>query len=137
MHPFGLAMAGHDVDAAATLLAADVEFRSPVVFTPYRGRDAVAPLLYAVADVLEDFRYTREIGTPEGRDLALVFRARARDKQLEGCDFLHLDDSGLIDELFVMIRPRSGVHALAEAMQARLKAAGRGEPPLATGGAAR
>src|SRR3954451_9272239 len=81
MHPFGLAMAGHDVDAAVTMLATDVEFRSPVVFTPYSGRDAVAPLLYAVADVLRDFRYTREIGMPDGRDLALVFQARAGDKQ--------------------------------------------------------
>ncbi|MFI6565872.1 nuclear transport factor 2 family protein [Streptomyces sp. NPDC050534] len=129
MHPFGLAMAGHDVDTAVTLLAADVEFRSPVVFTPYRGRDAVAPLLYAVADVLEDFRYTREIGSPDGRDLALVFRARAGGKEIEGCDFLHLDDSGLIDELFVMIRPMSGVHALAEAMKARLDAASSGRQP--------
>ncbi len=122
MHPFGLAMAGHDVETAVTLLTADVEFRSPVVFTPYRGRDAVAPLLHAVADVLRDFRYTQEIGAPDGRDLALVFQARAGDKQVEGCDFLHLDDSGLIDELFVMIRPMSGVHALAGAMRTRLEA---------------
>jgi hypothetical protein len=130
MHPFGLAMAGHDVDTAVTLLAADVEFRSPVVFTPYRGRDAVAPLLYAVADVLRDFRYTREIGSPDGRDLALVFQARAGDKDVEGCDFLHLDDSGLIDELFVMIRPMSGVHALAGAMRARFEAASSGRQPI-------
>jgi hypothetical protein len=129
MHPFGLAMAGRDVDAAVALLAADVEFRSPVVFAPYRGRDAVAPLLYAVADVLREFRYTREIGAPDGRDLALVFQARTGDKQVEGCDFLHLDDSGLIDELFVMIRPMSGVHALAEAMKARLEAASSGSQP--------
>ncbi|HVV11293.1 nuclear transport factor 2 family protein [Amycolatopsis sp.] len=122
MHPFGLAMAGHDVDAAVALLAPDVEFRSPVVFKPYRGRDAVAPLLYAVADVLEEFRYTREIGTTAGPDLALVFRARAGGKQIEGCDFLRLDDSGAIAELFVMIRPMSGVRALAEAMSVRLAA---------------
>jgi len=121
VHPFGLAMAGHDVETAVTLLAADVEFRSPVVFKPYRGRDAVGPLLDAVADVLRDFRYTREIDTPDGADLALVFRARAGGKQVEGCDFLHLDDSGLIDELMVMIRPMSGVHALAEAMKERLR----------------
>lgn len=129
MHPFGLAMASHDVDTAVTLLAEDVEFRSPVVFTPYRGRHAVAPLLYAVADVLRDFAYTREIASPDGRDLALVFQARAGEKRIEGCDFLHLDDSGLIDELFVMIRPMSGVHALAEAMKARLEAAGSVQPP--------
>lgn len=129
MHPFGLAMAGHDVDTAVSLLAADVAFRSPVVFAPYRGRDAVAPLLHAVADVLQDFRYTREIGSTDGRDLALVFQACVGDKQVEGCDFVHLDGSGLIDELFVMIRPMSGVHALAEAMETRLKVASSGRRP--------
>jgi SnoaL-like domain len=120
MHEFGIAMQAHDVDAAVASLAEDVEFRSPVVFTPYRGRAAVAPLLYAVAEVLQDFRYTREIGTGS-RDLALVFRARAGDRQLEGCDFLHLDESGAVDELFVMVRPMSGVHALAEQMKAQLE----------------
>jgi hypothetical protein len=125
MHPFGLAMAGHDVDAAVASLADDVEFRSPVVFAPYRGRDAVAPLLHAVVDVFRDFRYVREIGGPDERDRALVFQARAGAKEVEGCDFLHLDGAGLIDELVVMIRPMSGVHALAEQMQARLEAARR------------
>ncbi|GAA2759369.1 nuclear transport factor 2 family protein [Actinopolymorpha rutila] len=120
MHPFGMAMQAHDVGSAVALLAEDVEFRSPVVFAPYRGRDAVAPLLYAVAEVLRDFRYTREIGAGS-RDIALVFRARAGDRELEGCDFLHIDESGAIDELVVMIRPMSGVHALAEQMRALLE----------------
>ena len=120
MHQFGIAMQAHDIDAAAASLTEDVEFRSPVVFRPYRGRAAVSPLLYAVAEVLQDFHYTREIGTGS-RDLALVFQARAGDRQLEGCDFLHLDESGKIDELFVMVRPMSGVHALAEQMKARFE----------------
>lgn len=123
MHPFGVAMQAHDIDAAVASLAEDVEFRSPVVFTPYHGRAAVAPLLHAVAEVLQDFRYTREIGTGS-RDLALVFQARAGDRQVEGCDFLHLDESGKVDELVVMVRPMSGVHALAEQMKAQLERSG-------------
>jgi hypothetical protein len=51
-----------------------------------------------------------------------VFQARVGDKQIEGCDFIHLDDDGLIDELVVMVRPLSGALALAEAMQAQLAA---------------
>jgi hypothetical protein len=120
MHPFGVAMQAHDTDAAVALLAEDVEFRSPVVFAPYHGRAAVAPLLCAVAGVLRDFRYTREIGTGS-HDLALVFQAGVGDKLVEGCDFLHLDESGAIDKLVVMIRPMSGVHALAEQMRAQLE----------------
>ena len=121
MHPFRAAVEAGDLDAAVALLSDDVVFRSPVVFKPYRGRAAVGALLAAVAQVFEDFSYVREIGAPEARDHALVFRARVGDKQVEGCDFLHLDESGSIDEFVVMVRPLSGAHALAEAMQAQLE----------------
>jgi limonene-1,2-epoxide hydrolase len=126
MHPFRRAVETHDLDAAVALLADDVEFRSPVVFKPYRGRDAVGMLLRAVSEVFEDFSYAREIGADGARDHALVFNARIGDKQVEGCDFLHLDDDGLIDEFVVMVRPLSGAHALADAMAAKLAAAQSG-----------
>jgi hypothetical protein len=120
MHPFRAAIEARDLDAVTSLLADDVVFRSPIVFRPYRGPVAVHEILAAVSGVFEDFSYLREIGEPEARDHALVFRARVGDKQLEGCDFLHADERGLIDELVVMVRPLSGALALAEAMQERL-----------------
>ncbi len=120
MHPFRSAIEARDIDAAVALLSDDVLFRSPVVFKPYRGREAVGMLLAAVANVFEDFRYVREIGAPDARDHALVFEARVGDRQIEGSDFLHLDEDGAIDELVVMVRPLSGALALAEAMKAQL-----------------
>ncbi len=123
MHPFRTAIEARDVDAATALLADDVVFRSPVVFKPYTGRAAVGAILAAVAQVFEDFTYTREIGAPDARDHALVFEARIGDKQVEGCDFLHVDDNGSIDEFVVMVRPLSGAHALADGMAAQLAAA--------------
>lgn len=120
MHPFRTAVEAGDVDAAVRLLADDVEFRSPAGYAPYRGRDAAARLLHAVAQVFEDFRYVDEIGEPGGRRLALVFRARVGDREVEGCDFLHENEDGAIDEFVVMVRPLSGLLALAEAMKARL-----------------
>lgn len=123
MHPFRVAVEAQDLEAAVGLMTDDVVFRSPVVFKPYQGRDAVAMLLGTVARVFEDFRYEREIGAPDASDHALVFRAHVGDRELEGCDFLHTNEQGLIDELCVMIRPMSGVHALAEAMKAQLELA--------------
>ncbi|MEA2403659.1 MAG: hypothetical protein QOE08_306 [Thermoleophilaceae bacterium] len=125
MHPFRTAIEARDLNAVAALLADDVVFRSPVVFKPYRGRDAVTALLTAVSQVFEDFTYTREIGAPGARDHALVFEARIGDRQVEGCDFLHVDENGTIDELVVMVRPLSGAHALADAMSAKLASASR------------
>ncbi|HEY1688283.1 MAG TPA: nuclear transport factor 2 family protein [Solirubrobacteraceae bacterium] len=120
MHPFRSAVEARDFEAAVGMLAEDVVFRSPIVFKPYEGREAVGVILLAVSEVFEDFAYLREIGAPDASDHALVFQARVGERQLEGCDFVHLDDAGKIDELVVMVRPLSGAHALAEAMQAKL-----------------
>ena len=123
MHPFGTALEAGDVDAAIELLSEDVVFRSPIVFKPYHGRAAVAPLLHAVSRVFTGFRYVREIGGPDASDHALVFQARVGEREIEGCDFLHLDDDGSIDELVVMVRPLSAALALAERMKTELAAA--------------
>jgi len=122
VHPFRAAVEAQDLEAALALLAQDVVFRSPVVFKPYHGRDAVAALLLAVSRVFEDFRYVCEIGALQARDHALVFHARIGDRELDGCDFLHTNERGMIDDFCVMVRPLSGALALAEAMQAQLEA---------------
>ena len=129
MHPFRAAIEARDLDALQGLLADDIVFRSPIVFKPYHGRETVTMLLAAVSRVFEDFRYEREFGASDAPDHALVFTARVGDKQLEGCDFLHTDEHGLIDELCVMVRPLSGANALADAMKAQLAGA-----PSVTGG---
>ena len=63
-----------------------------------------------------DFRYEREIRSGDGRDIALVFRARVGGREVHGCDFLRLDDAGLIEEFCVMVRPLSAANALSAAM---------------------
>jgi hypothetical protein len=127
LHSFRSAIEARDVDAAVALLSDDVVFRSPIVFKPYRGRDAVGVLLAAVSRVFENFRYVREIGAPDARNHALVFQARIGDRQIEGSDFLHFDQNGSIDELMVMVRPLSGALALADAMKVQLASAQEGQ----------
>jgi hypothetical protein len=39
--------------------------------------------------------------------------------KVTGCDFLHYNDDGLIDDFMVMVRPLSGATALSEAMGAQ------------------
>ncbi|MFD9737642.1 nuclear transport factor 2 family protein [Umezawaea sp. NPDC059074] len=119
MHPFRAAVEAGDHDAIEALLADDVVFTSPVAFAPYPGKPITAAILRGVTRVFEDFHYVREIG--DGRDHALVFRARVGDKEVHGCDFLHLDEDGLIDELTVMVRPLSAALALSEAMAAQFE----------------
>ena len=106
-----------DMDSVVALLADDVVFHSPVVFAEYRGRDAVAPILYGVATVLEDFRYTAEYSSDDGHVLA--FSARVGDRALDGVDILRVI-AGEIVEFTVMVRPYSAATALRERMAALL-----------------
>ncbi|MGW7070491.1 nuclear transport factor 2 family protein [Streptomyces sp. NPDC054855] len=119
MQAFRKAVEANDHAAIEALLAEDVVFSSPVVFRPYPGKATTAAILRGVTRVFEDFRYVREINDPGGRDSALVFEARVGDRQITGCDFLHLDEEGLIDEFTVMVRPLSAAQALAAAMGAQ------------------
>ncbi len=73
--------------------------------------------------VFEDFRYVREIGADGARDHALVFETRVGDRQIEGCDFIQLDEDGAISAFTVMVRPMSGMLALADAMKVQLSTA--------------
>jgi len=118
---FRSAAEAKDFTAAESLFAEDVSFRSPVVYKPYEGRDAIMMLLGAVARVFEDFRYVEQVETDD--TAVLMFEARAGDRELQGVDILRFDEEGRIREMIVMVRPMSGVHALAEEMQRQLDAA--------------
>ncbi|MFJ3306997.1 nuclear transport factor 2 family protein [Streptomyces sp. NPDC086549] len=119
MRAFREAVEARDLDAVEALLAQDVVFTSPVVFKPYHGKAITAAILRAVIRVFEDFRYDRELAGADGRDHALVFTARVGDREISGCDFIHVNEDGLIDDFMVMVRPLSGAQALAEAMGAQ------------------
>jgi hypothetical protein len=118
---FRAAAEAKDFGAADDLFTEDVTFRSPVVYKPYEGRDAIKVLLGAVVQVFEDFRYLEHVET--GDVAVLMFEARVGDKQLQGVDILKFGADDRIAEMTVMVRPMSGVHALAEAMQRMLETA--------------
>lgn len=119
MHPFREAVEARDEAAIEAMLADNVVFTSPVAFKPYPGKPITAAILRGVMRVFEDFRYIREIA--DGRDHALVFEAAVDGKKITGCDFLHVDDEGKIDDFMVMVRPLSGATALSEAMAAQFE----------------
>jgi hypothetical protein len=117
-HPFGIAIEAGDEDAAVATLADDVEFRSPAVYKPYRGKETVEGILRLVATVFENFRYTNE--WRDGRTTILFFEANVGDRDLQGIDILEENDDGLVERFTVMIRPLSGLQAVAATMAERL-----------------
>ena len=121
---FRRAVESGDIDAVVALLARDVVFHSPVVSTPYTDIDSIALILRAVFEVFEDFRYVEEVIALDRE--VLVFEARVGDRAVEGVDIIRLDERGQVSALTVMVRPMTGMMALAEAMRERLTRAAGG-----------
>ena len=122
MHPFRQAVEDRDEAAIQALLADDVVFTSPVAFKPYAGKPITAAILRGVLRVFENFRYVREIHDDGAGLHALEFETGivgAPGVTVNGCDFIHVNADGLIDDFKVMVRPLSGATALSEAMGAQ------------------
>jgi hypothetical protein len=117
-HPFGIAIEAGNEDAAVATLADVIEFRSPAVYKAYHGKDQVEGILRLVATVFENFRYTNE--WRDGRTTILFFEANVGDRDLQGIDILEENEAGEIEKFTVMIRPLSGLQAVAGTMAARL-----------------
>jgi hypothetical protein len=119
VHPFRAAVEAQDLDAAVALFTDDATLDSPVAFKPFVGRDTIEVVLRAIVETFEDFHYIDELAGDDATH-ALIFRARVGDKQVEGLDLIRMDDAGRIENLTVMIRPLSGLIALAETMAAKV-----------------
>ncbi|HVH18117.1 MAG TPA: nuclear transport factor 2 family protein [Myxococcota bacterium] len=106
--------------------AEDAVLHSPITFKPFEGRAAIRILLGILLEVFQDFRYTDELASDDTSTQALVFRARVRDRDLEGIDLIRFDEAGRIVDFTVFIRPRSAIEVLLEEVAPRLAAAMRG-----------
>jgi hypothetical protein len=125
---FRKAVESRSIDDMMAPFAEDAVLHSPITFKPFEGRAAIRMLLGILIEVFQDFRYTDELETGDGDTKALVFRARVRDRDLEGIDLIRFDAAGRIADFTVFIRPRSAIEVLLEEVAPRLAAAVRGAP---------
>ena len=96
----------------------DVVFHSPIVYHPYVGRAALAPLLAAILQVFTNFRYLDEYDAPDGK--VLRFHTQIGEHELDGVDILTFDANGFVREFTVMVRPYSAATVLRDMMAAKL-----------------
>jgi SnoaL-like domain len=120
-HPFRLAAESKDVELMVETLREDVVLHSPILFRGFEGRDVVGQVLTHVAATLEGLTYVDELVGENS--VCLRFKAQVGDRELEGIDFLELDDDGKVTELTVFMRPLSAITAFNEQMKQRLEAA--------------
>jgi hypothetical protein len=110
------------------LLADDVVFYSPVVFTPQRGKEITALYLHAARQALPGegegaFRYTKQVLA--GDVAVLEFETTVAGKYVNGVDIIRCDNAGRIVEFRVMIRPLQAVTVVHEQMREMLATLGQ------------
>ena len=122
------------------LLADDVVFYSPIVFTPQRGKELTKLYLNAAGATFggepeaeatprlseSKFRYTKEVMS--GYTAFLEFETELEGKYINGVDIITCNDEGRIVEFRVMVRPLQAVNLLHQKMAAMLE---RMKPPAA------
>ena len=113
------------------LLADDVIFYSPIVFSPQKGKDLTALYLMAAGNTFggdqskdgtlqeSSFKYTKEV--LDGNQAILEFETQIDGKYVNGVDIITFNDEGKISEFKVMIRPLQAVNIIHEKMQEMLK----------------
>ncbi|OTG76517.1 hypothetical protein B9T26_01515 [Acinetobacter sp. ANC 4169] len=111
-----------DMSILNELLAEDVVFRSPVAYNPYPGKQVVFFILSNVIQIFENFTYHREFYTEDGLNVVLEFSANVGEKKLKGIDMIRFNEQGQIIDFEVMLRPKSGLEALAAQMGQRMAA---------------
>jgi hypothetical protein len=117
------------------LLADDVVFYSPIVYTPQKGKAITKLYLEAAAASLPGeapkagqgssgggFRYTKQVMAHD--TAVLEFETTVGGKYVNGVDIIRCDGDGRIVEFRVMIRPLQAVNVVHEQMRAMLESMG-------------
>lgn len=120
LHAWHDMIARRDLSGLDAITRPDVRFRSPAVHKPYQSAPVLALILGTVIQVFEDFTYHRQFASEDGLNVVLEFSARVGDRELKGIDMIRFDEAGKIAEFEVMVRPLSGLQALAGEMGRRL-----------------
>jgi len=126
---------GQFPEALDELLADDVIFYSPVVYTPQAGKEITKLYLQAAAVALPGsggsssgspasdssgrFRYTKQVLA--GDTAVLEFETTVDDKYVNGVDIIRVNDQGKIVEFRAMIRPLQAVNAVHAQMRSMLQ----------------
>ena len=115
------------------LLADDVVFYSPVVYTPQKGKQVTKLYLNAAGNTLDGgekssasqkqergpFHYTKEVMS--GNCAVLEFETEMGGKYVNGVDIITCNDEGQIVEFRVMLRPLQAINVAHAQMGAMLK----------------
>jgi hypothetical protein len=125
LHTYRAAISRGDVASLSAVFAEDIQLRVPLFTEPVGGRQAVAEILSVLFGVADSVHLGDSFTGPRGGH-AIALALKVGDVELEGLEYVHFDDDGLVDVLMVTLRPLEGLVAMQNTLAPLL-----GHPPLA------
>lgn len=113
-HPFRTAWRTRDLDAWGEALAPNVVLNSPLIRSPFTGRDTAVELFDVLFDVFGNFEVTEEFVAGESR--SFFWQGEIGARTIEGVDLIRHDTDGKIAEITVSIRPLVSLAAFTAAI---------------------
>jgi len=111
------------------LLAQDVIFESPVVFTPQRGKAITTAYLSAAAHILGNETFEYKNAWRSASSAVLEFETKLDGIVVNGVDIIAWNDEGKIAHFKVMVRPLQAVNIVHKKMAELLGLAGQSTAP--------
>ncbi len=106
------ALASKELERYAAWFADDMRLFTPIHEEPSIGKQAACKILPLVFSFFDNFHYPDFFSGKQSH--SLIFRAEVNGILLDGVDYLKLNDSGLITDFFVMMRPLKAITALSD-----------------------
>ncbi|MBT8441082.1 MAG: nuclear transport factor 2 family protein [Gammaproteobacteria bacterium] len=101
----------NDPQLIVPLFTDDVEFYSPAIFAPKRGKTEVFRILEVVFGIFDGYRVTHT--WVRDNEVMFEFEAEVGKYTLQGIDRFVLGDDGRVTQMKVWIRPLTGLRELA------------------------
>jgi arginine decarboxylase-like protein len=124
LRPYLNAIGAGDQEQLAAAFAENVQLKSPLVSAAVDGKAAATKVLGMLFRAADSVELGDVFVGPDGYTIALTITAG--DTRLEGLEYVHLDQDGLVDVLMVTLRPLEGLVALQNRLAGLI-----GQTPLA------
>jgi hypothetical protein len=99
-----------DLEAMLPHMADDMVLKTPLVAELFKGKAAIRPVVTALMGVVDKFHFREIMQGPQ--HVSVFFGLTVGSVELDGMDYIRLNEAGLVQEMTVLWRPLPAVVAV-------------------------
>ncbi len=113
------ALASKDLNRYSAWFAEDMLLYTPIHEEPSTGKQTACQILPVVFSSFDNFHYLDVLTRQQTH--ALIFSAEVNGITLDGVEYVRTDDSGLVTEFYVMMRPLKAIIELSDVIGTKMQ----------------